>query len=73
MGVYTTLGGARSNLERGDEVDGLFVYIHIRYMDTQILLEPAPNSVNPVGFFPPRLRTEPFHLSVEEVSDPSRA
>lgn len=69
MGVYTTLGDTRSNLERGYEVDGFFVYIYIRYMDTQFFLEAAPDSVNPVGFSPPRVNTGPVNLSVKEVCD----
>ena len=73
MGVYTTLGDTRSNLERGHEVDGFFVYIYVRQMDTQFFLEAAPDSVNPVGFSPPRVNTEPVNLSVKEVSDPFRA
>ena len=51
MGVYTTLGDTRSNLERGYEVDGFFVYIYIRHMDTQLFLEPAPDSVNPFSAY----------------------
>ena len=73
MGVYTTLGDTRSNLERGYEVDGFFVYIYIRHMDTQLFLEPAPDSVNPFGFWPSRVNTGPINLSVKEVSDPLRA